>query len=79
MEDKVPPGNCVKGSNRQREMGAKISVHCLLLLAEELDKGVQAYLTNESVIHSAVTMACAEGVVKSYDGSLQSAVESTLH
>ena len=43
----------------------------LLLLGEELDKQVQAYLTSfresGAVVNTAITMACAEGIVRSAD------------
>ena len=56
-----------------KEIGAKKS-GCPLLLGEELDKRVQAYLVspcqNGAVINTAIRMACAEGVVKSYDNNL---------
>ncbi len=45
-----------------------------LLLGCELNKQVQVYLTslreNGAVINTAIAMACAEGVVKSYDSNL---------
>ena len=44
---------------------------CPLLLGEELDKLVQAYLTrfreSGAVVTTAITMACAEGIVRSAD------------
>ena len=44
------------------------------MLGEELDKRVHAYLTslreNGAVINTAITMACALGVVKSHDSNL---------
>ena len=45
-----------------------------LLLGEELDRQVQAYLTNlrecGGVVNTAIAMACAEGVVKSADANM---------
>ena len=45
-----------------------------LLLGEELNKQVQAYLAalreNGAVVNTAVTIACAKGVVKSCDSNL---------
>ena len=45
-----------------------------LLLGEELDKQVQAYLTSfresGAVVNTAITMACAEGIVRSSDSNL---------
>ena len=45
-----------------------------LMLGEELDKQVRAYLVslreNGAVINTAIAMACAQGVVKSYDSNL---------
>ena len=45
-----------------------------LLLGEELDKQVQAYLTSfresGAVVNTAITMACAEGIVRSADSNL---------
>ena len=44
------------------------------MLEEELDKQVRAYIAslreNEAVINTAIVMACAQGVVKSYDSNL---------
>ena len=45
-----------------------------LLLGEELDKQVQAYLTSfresGAVVNAAITMACAEGIVRSADSNM---------
>ena len=45
-----------------------------LLLNEELDRQVQAYLyalrDNGAVVNSAIVIACAEGVVKNVDSNL---------
>ena len=45
-----------------------------LLLGEELDKQVQAYLTSfresGAVVNTAITMACAEGIVRSADSNM---------
>ncbi len=45
-----------------------------LLLGEELDRQVQAYLTNfrecGAVVNTAIAMACAEGIVKSVDANM---------
>ena len=45
-----------------------------LLLKENLDKQVWAYLEalqdNETVVNTAITIACAMGVVKSFDSNL---------
>ena len=45
-----------------------------LLLGEELDKPVQAYLTSfresGAFVNTAITMACAEGIVRSADSNM---------
>ena len=56
-----------------KEIGVKKSGHPLLL-GEELDKRVQAYLISMpesgAVVNTAITIACAVGVVKSHDSNL---------
>ena len=52
-----------------------------LLLGENLDKQVRAYLEalreNGAVVNTAITIACAKGVVKHFDSNLWSATEDT--
>ncbi len=45
-----------------------------LLLEEELDRQVQAYITalrsNKAVVNTAIVMSCAEGIVRSKNSNL---------
>ena len=65
--------NGSEGSINITELPQKKRGHPLLL-EEEFDKQVQAYLTSfresGAVVNTAITMACAEGIVRSADSSL---------
>jgi len=73
LEFKKKVRNRTKGSINITELPQKKRGRPLLL-GEELDKQVQAYLTSfresGAVVNTAIAMACAEGIVRSVDSNL---------
>ena len=61
-----------KGTDVKELLGKKIG--CPLIHGENLDNQVQEYLrslhSNGAVINTAITIACAKGIVKNYNNNL---------